>query len=158
MLTVAYCRVATEEQAAEGFSIEGQAEKLRTYAKLHDLGPLTFIDDPGLSGKDLNRPGLQQILGLADQGGIGNIVVWRLDRLSRNLGDLILLAEQFLTLGVGLHSVTENLDLSTASGRMYFNIIGTFAQFYREQLSENVKMGMSQAARDGRWTNRPKTG
>jgi hypothetical protein len=41
---------------------------------------------------------------------------------------------------------------------MYFNIIGTFAQFYREQLSENVKMGMSQAAREGRWTNRPKTG
>ena len=54
--------------------------------------------------------------------------------------------------------MTENLDLSTASGRMYFNIVGTFAQFYREQLSENVKMGMSQAAREGRWTNRPKTG
>jgi site-specific DNA recombinase len=68
------------------------------------------------------------------------------------------LAEQFLALDVGLHSVTENLDLSTANGRMYFNIIGTFAQFYREQLSENVKMGMSQAAREGRWTNRPKTG
>ena len=158
MLTVGYGRVSTEEQAAEGFSIDGQAEKLRTYARLHDLGPLTFIEDPGLSGKDLNRPGLQEILMLAREGRVANIVLWRLDRLLRNLGDLILLAEEFLSLGVGLHSVTENLDLSTASGRMYFNIIGTFAQFYREQLSENVRMGMSQAAREGRWTNRPKTG
>lgn len=65
-LTVGYGRVSTEEQAAEGFSIEGQAEKLRAYAKLHDLGPLTFIDDPGLSGKNLDRPGLQQILALAN--------------------------------------------------------------------------------------------
>ena len=59
---------------------------------------------------------------------------------------------------MGLHSVTENLDLSTATGRMYFNIIGTFAQFYREQLGENVQMGMKQAVREGKWVNRPKTG
>ena len=62
MLTIAYCRVSTEEQAAEGFSIEGQAEKLRMYATLHDLGPVTVIEDPGRSGKNLERPGLQQIL------------------------------------------------------------------------------------------------
>lgn len=45
MLTVAYCRVSTEEQAAEGFSIEGQAEKLRAYATLHDLGDLILLAD-----------------------------------------------------------------------------------------------------------------
>jgi site-specific DNA recombinase len=150
MLTVGYGRVSTEEQATQGFSIEGQAEKLRAYAKLHDLGPLTFIEDPGRSGKDVDRPGLQQILGMVDQGLVRNVVVWRLDRLSRNLGDLIVLADQFLTDGVGLHSVTENLDLSTATGRMYFNIVGTFAQFYREQLGENVRMGMTQTAREGK--------
>ena len=50
MLTVAYCRVSTEEQAAEGFSIAGQADKLRVYAELHDLGEVTVIADPGLSG------------------------------------------------------------------------------------------------------------
>ena len=59
MLTIAYCRVSTEEQAAEGFSIEGQAQKLRSYAKLHELGPVTVVEDPGRSGKDLDRPGLQ---------------------------------------------------------------------------------------------------
>jgi len=64
MLNVAYCRVSTEEQAAERFSIDGQAEKLRTYAKLHDLGPVIVIEDPGRSGKDLDRPGLQQVLAM----------------------------------------------------------------------------------------------
>ena len=78
--------------------------------------------------------------------------------MSRNLGDLILLADLVGKHDVGLHSVTENLDLSTATGRMFFNIIGTFAQFYREQLGENVRMGMQQAVREGKWINRPKTG
>lgn len=92
MLTVAYCRVSTEEQAAEGFSIDGQAEKLRAYAELHDLGAATVVADPGWSGKNLERPGLQQLLAMVEAGHVRNVLTWRLDRLSRNLGDLILLA------------------------------------------------------------------
>ncbi|HET9672679.1 MAG TPA: recombinase family protein [Actinomycetota bacterium] len=158
MLNITYCRVSTEEQAAEGFSIDGQAEKLRAYAELHDLGPVMLIEDPGRSGKNLERPGLQQLLAMVEQGRITNVLVWRLDRLSRNLGDLILLADTFGKHGVGLHSFTEKIDLSSATGRMFYNILGAFAQFYREQLAENVRLGMQQAAREGRWTNRPKMG
>ena len=158
MLNVAYCRVSTEEQAAEGFSIDGQAEKLRTYAQLHDLGPVTVIQDPGRSGKNLERPGLQQLLAMVEQGHVTNVLVWRLDRLSRSLGDLILLADALGKHGVGLHSFTEKLDLSSATGRMFYNILGAFAQFYREQLAENVRLGMHQAARQGKWVNRPKFG
>lgn len=158
MLTVAYCRVSTEEQAEEGYSIDGQADKLRMYAQLHDLGEAVVVSDPGRSGKDLDRPGLQQILAMVDQGHVSNVLVWRLDRLSRNLGDLILLADQFGRQGVALHSFTERIDLSSATGRMFYNVLGSFAQFYREQLAENVKLGLRQAARQGRWVNRPKTG
>jgi site-specific DNA recombinase len=158
MLTVAYCRVSTEEQAEEGFSIAGQAEKLRDYARLHDLGEVTVISDPGLSGKNLERPGLQQILAMGERGHLQHVLVWRLDRLSRNLGDLVLLADRFGLQGVALHSFTERIDLSTATGRMFYNVLGSFAQFYREQLVENVRMGMHQAVREGRWINRPKTG
>lgn len=158
MLTIGYCRVSTEEQADEGFSIEGQANKLRAYALLHDLGEVTVVTDPGKSGKDLNRPGLQQVLAMLEAGHVASLLIWRLDRLSRNLGHLIELSEKCLALGVSLHSLNENFDLSSATGRMYFNIIGAFAQFYREQLAENVKMGMHQAAREGKWLNRPKTG
>lgn len=158
LLTVAYCRVSTDEQAAEGFSIEGQAEKLRAYATLHDLGEVVVVSDPGLSGKNMERPGLQQLLDMVDQGHVSNVLAWRLDRLSRNLGDLILLADRFGQADVSLHSFTEKIDLSSATGRMFYNILGSFAQFYREQLSENVRMGMAQAMRQGRWCNRPPTG
>lgn len=68
------------------------------------------------------------------------------------------MADTFLKAEVGLHSFTENLDLSSATGRMYYNVLGSFAQFYREQLAENVRMGMAQAMREGRWLNRPPTG
>ena len=158
MLTVAYCRVSTDEQAAEGFSLEGQAEKLRAYANLHELGEVTVITDPGLSGKNTDRPGLQQILAMVEKGHVSNVLVWRLDRLSRNLGDLVLLADQFGVAGVGLHSFCERIDLSSATGRMFYNVLGSFAQFYREQLAENVTMGRNQAMAQGRWCNRPPTG
>jgi site-specific DNA recombinase len=158
MLTVAYCRVSTEEQAAEGFSIAGQADKLRAYAELHDLGAVTVIADPGLSGKNLERPGLQQLLHMVDEGHVVNVITWRLDRLSRNLGDLIMLADRFGQANVALHSFTDKIDLSSATARMFYNILGSFAQFYREQLAENVRMGMQQAVRQGKWVIRPKTG
>ena len=158
MLTVAYCRVSTEEQAEEGFSIEGQADKLRAYSTLRDLGEVTIITDPGRSGKDMLRPGLQQLLAAVEAGHVRHVLVWRLDRLSRNLGDLILLADKFGESGVSLHSVSENLDLSSAAGRMFYNVLGSFAQYFREQLSENVRMGNERAIKEGRWINRPKTG
>ena len=117
-----------------------------------------MIADPGLSGKNLERPGLQQLLHMVDEGHVANVLTWRLDRLSRNLSDLIMLADRFGQAGVALHSFTEKIDLSSATGRMFYNILGSFAQFYREQLAENVRMGMQQAVRQGKWVNRPKTG
>ena len=158
VLTVAYCRVSTEEQAEEGYSIEGQTDKLRSYASLHDLGQVTVITDPGISGKDLKRPGIQQLLAAVEAGHVSHVIVWRLDRLSRNLKDLILLADQFGEHGVALHSVSEQLNLASASGRMFYNILGSFAQYFRDQLSENVKMGNERAIKEGRWINRAKTG
>jgi site-specific DNA recombinase len=158
MLTLAYCRVSTEEQAEEGFSIEGQTERLRLYAQLRGLGEVTVVTDPGKSGKNMERPGLQQVLAAVEAGHVAHVIIWRLDRLSRNLSDLILLADLLGERGVALHSVTENLDLSSAAGRMFYNILGTFAQYFREQLSENVRMGTQRAAKEGKWVNRPKTG
>lgn len=158
MLTVAYCRVSTEEQAEDGFSIEGQADKLRGYSALHDLGEVVVIDDRGLSGKNTERPGLQRLLRMVEEGHVANVLIWRLDRLSRDVGDLARLADVFKEHDVKLHSFTERLDMDSATGRMFYNVLASFAQFYREQLAENVRMGMSQAVREGNWINRPKTG
>src|SRR4051812_31612516 len=120
MLTVAYVRVSTEDQAVEGFSMAGQIDKLQAYATRRDLGPVTVIEDAGLSGKNTDRPGLQRVLSMVADGHVSNVIVWRLDRLSRNLGDLVLLADTFGQAGVALHSFCERIDLSSATGRMFY--------------------------------------
>ena len=158
MLTLAYCRVSTEEQAEEGFSIEGQTDKLRAYADLHDVGEITVITDPGISGKNMMRPGLQQMLAAIEAGHATHVIVWKLDRLSRNLRDLMELRDIFEQHRVTLHSVSENLDLSSPAGRWFFSMMGGQAEYYRDALAENVRMGLDRAIKEGRWTNRPKTG
>jgi DNA invertase Pin-like site-specific DNA recombinase len=158
VLTLAYCRVSTEEQAEEGWSIEGQTDKLRAYASLHDLGEITVVSDPGLSGKNMLRPGLQQLLAAVEAGHVTHVVVWKLDRLSRNLRDLMELRDTFELRGVTLHSVSENLDLSSPSGRWFFSMMGGQAEYYRDALAENVRMGNARAHKEGRHINRPKFG
>ena len=143
MLTVAYCRVSAEEQAEEGHSIDAQADGLQSYAELHGLGVVTVIEDLGLQGHGAPRVAASPCHGRGR--AVAHVLVWRLDRLSRNLGDLILLADELGRSNVALHSFTEKLDLSTATGRMFYNILGSFAQFYRSTFSENVRMGMHQA-------------
>jgi len=158
VLNLAYCRVSTEEQAEEGWSIEGQTDKLRAYANLHDLGEITVISDPGISGKNMARPGLQQLLAAVEAGHVLHVIVWKLDRLSRSLRDMMELRDLFDKHSVTLHSVCENLDLSTPAGRWFFSMMGGQAEYYREALSENVSMGLDRAVKEGRWINRPKTG
>lgn len=142
MLTLGYCRVSTEEQAEEGFSIEGQTDKLRAYATLHDLGEITVITDPGISGKNMMRPGLQQMLAAIEAGHATHVIIWKLDRLSRNLRDLMELRDTFERHAVTLHSVSENLDLSSPAGRLFFSLMAGQAEYYRDALAENVRMGL----------------
>jgi len=99
------------------------------------------------------RAGLQQLLAAVDADHVRHVLACRLDRLSRNLGDLILLADKFGESEVSLHSVSENLDPSSAAGRMSYNVLGSFAQYFRGQLSGNVRMGNERAIKEGRWIN-----
>ena len=68
------------------------------------------------------------------------------------------LRDTFDKYGVILHSVCENLDLSSPAGRWFFSMMGGQAEYYREALSENVSMGLDRLVKEGRWPNRPKTG
>jgi len=158
VLSVGYCRVSTEEQVSEGYSLAAQAERIRAFALARDMHPVEIIEDGGLSGKDLNRPGIQRVMRLIEERAISNVIAWKYDRVTRNLRDLTRLVESCEEAGVGLLSVTEDIDLTSPTGRMHLNILGTFAQFYREQLAENVRMGLEQSVRQGRHVNRPKFG
>ena len=156
-LTVAYVRVSTEDQVE--YSPDAQANRCRDYSRQLDLGPVTVITDEAYSGKNLDRPGMARLIGLIEADEVAHVVVWRLDRLSRDTGDLGGLVKLFGRHCVTLDSVSEGrVDLTTAAGRMQVGVHGVFAQFYREHIVENVKMGMEQAVRKGRWLNRAPTG
>ena len=156
-LTVIYVRVSTEDQA--DYSPDAQEARCKAYGRQFDLGPVVVISDPGFSASTLDRPGMQELLKLVEAERVSHVIVWRLDRLSRDTGDQSYLVRLFTSHGVRLHSVNDGIiDLNTASGRLHVGFHGVLAQYYREQLVENVKMGMEQAVRKGRWLNRAPTG
>jgi len=155
--TLAYVRVSTEDQVE--FSPDAQAKRCRDLARLRDLGPVTVLADEGWSGKNLERPAMRELLSLIEAGEVGHLLIWRWDRLSRDQGDFSGLVKLFGEHGVIVHSVNEgDLDLGSASGKMQVGVTGVFAQYYRDQIVENTKMGQQQAAERGRWQNHPPTG
>ena len=155
--TLAYVRVSTEDQVE--FSPDAQVKRCRDLARLRDLGPVTVLADEGWSGKNLERPAMRELLALVESGEVEHLLIWRWDRLSRDQGDFSRLVKLFGSNGVTVHSVNEGeLDLASASGKMQIGVTGVFAQYYRDQIVENTKMGQRQAAERGRWQNHPPTG
>ncbi|MGC2486479.1 MAG: recombinase family protein [Acidimicrobiales bacterium] len=157
MTTVAYVRVSTEDQVE--FSPDAQAKRCRDLARLRDLGAVTVLADEGWSGKNLERPAMRELLDMVRADRVSDLVIWRWDRLSRDQGDFSRLVKLFEHHHVKVHSVNEgDLDLASASGRMQIGVHGVFAQYYRDQIVENTRMGQRQAAERGRWLNRAPTG
>ena len=155
--TVIYVRVSTEDQV--DFSPDAQEKRCRELAKQRGLSGVEVLADEGCSGKNLDRPAMQQLLAGVGEGRVRHVVIWSLDRLSRDQGDFDTLVKLFNLHEVRVHSVNEgDLDLGTASGRLQVGIHGVFAQYQREHIVENVHMGMRQAAEQGRWQNRAPTG
>jgi site-specific DNA recombinase len=146
-----YVRVSTEEQAAHGFSIAGQIERLEAYALSQRWQVLPPYVDDGYSGKDLNRPAMQRLLADAKQKKFDLLLVFKIDRISRNVGDLIKLGEHLNSIGVGLRSATEPFDTTNSSGKLLFNMLGSFAQFERELIGERTRLGLRRRKREGKW-------
>jgi site-specific DNA recombinase len=145
-----YERVSSEEQAREGFSLQVQSEKNVAYIKSQE--GWEFIEsyiDPGKSGKNLKRPDMQRLIHDINSGLINAVVVHKLDRLTRNVGDLHYLLSLFDAKGVKLVSISENIDTSTAMGRMFVFMLGILAQWYRENLSEEVIKGQTKRTENG---------
>ena len=145
MPTGVYIRVSTEDQATEGFSINAQKEKLTKYAEINDWQILDYYIDDGISGKNIkDRPEITRMLNDIKKRKIKNVLVYKLDRLTRSLLNLMELINLFETYDCSLNSHTEKLDTSNAVGRMFVKILGTFAEFERENLAERVIFGYEQ--------------
>lgn len=154
MKTAVYIRVSTEEQAKEGFSIHAQKEKLTSYCKINDWDIWDYYIDDGISGKNIvDRPEISRLLSDVKKGSVQNVLIYKLDRLTRSVKDLISLIELFEQRNCNFSSVTEKLDTSNAVGRMFIKIIGIFAEFERENLAERVSLGYEQKTREGNYTN-----
>ena len=145
-----YVRVSTEEQAQEGFSIRGQIEKLKAYALLKDWDIFDIYNDEGISGKNIvDRPDINRLIDDIESGKVNNVLVFKVDRLTRNTRNLLELVELFEEYNCAFNSLTESIDTDTPSGRMFLKIIGIFAEFERENLVSRLKLGFERKAKEG---------
>lgn len=148
MKVAAYLRVSTDEQAEKGNSLTEQRERLEAYAKVMGWDtPIFYIDD-GYSAGSLKRPNLQKLLKDVEHKKVSVIITTKLDRLSRNLLDLLQLIKFMESNDCNYVSATESFDTSTAAGRMVLHLLGVFAEFERGRTSERVKDNMSSLARN----------
>ncbi len=110
-----------------------------------------FIEQ--MSGAVTDRPELMAALGFARSGD--TLVVWKLDRLARSIKQLIDTAENLRSQNIGLRSLTEALDTTTAQGRLVFHMFGALAEFERCLIRERTRAGLSAAKKSGRTGGRP---
>jgi DNA invertase Pin-like site-specific DNA recombinase len=106
-----------------------------------------ICDENGFGGR-WNRPEFQHMLSHLNKGDV--VTVWKLDRLSRSLKDLLAIMERLDKLGVGFRSLTEAIDTTTPAGRMIKHVVGAFAQLEREMIWQRTSAGMDIARREGR--------
>ena len=140
-----YTRVSTEDQAKEGFSLDAQLDKLRSYCKARDwIIAGEYIDD-GYSGRNVKRPAYTRMMQEMDKWDA--ILVIKMDRIHRNSKNFMLMMEDLKKHGKEFVSMTESLDTSTAMGRFVMDIIQRIAQLESEQIGERVYIGMEQKAR-----------
>lgn len=149
-IAVGYTRVSTDEQAASGYGLVAQEERIRAYAKAMSIDLAEVVADDGYSGAALDRPGLVALLERIQAGEVATVVIAKLDRLSRSLRNLLnLYADEFEKNGVALVSVAEQFDTSTSSGRLFFQMVGSFAEFERNVITERTSGGRKEKARKG---------
>lgn len=134
-MKVGYARVSTQDQ-----KWELQTNELEKY------GCEKIFKEKKSAVKD--RPELDKLLNHLRSGDV--VVVWKLDRLGRSLRHLIDLVAQFREMEVDFVSLSDNIDTTTAQGRLIFNIFASFAEFERELISERTKAGLKAAREKGR--------
>ena len=145
-----YARVSTFDQEPEN-----QLQELRRYAVARGWQSTEFVDR-GVSGAKDSRPALDTLVRDAKRRRFDTLVVWRLDRLGRNLRHLILLLEELQALGVAFVSLSEGIDATTPTGKLQLHILGAIAEFERARIAERVRAGLQRARAQGTRLGRPR--
>jgi DNA invertase Pin-like site-specific DNA recombinase len=137
-MNIGYARVSTDEQHTEN-----QIEQLAKAG----CDPKHIYKETA-SGGTWDRPQLHKALDHLRDGDV--LVVWKLDRLSRSLSDLLRILERIDKAGASFKSLTETIDTSGPCGRLMMNMLGAFSQFEREIIKERTKLGSKRARANGR--------
>jgi len=149
-LAAIYVRVSTQDQAQHGFSLDAQQESLINYAKALGYEIYKIYRDEGKSGKDMkHRSEMMQMLRDAEGKKFSAIFIYKLDRFSRSLKDLILTIDQLKEWGIDFISLQDKIETASASGKLMFQIIGAFAEFERNLIGDRTKFGMERKAKEG---------
>ena len=139
----------------KGESIGNQVELCRAYIAAHEgpeaLAHLAVYEDEGFSGGNLNRPAFQAMMKAAREKRIRAVIVYRLDRISRNISDFAALIGTLSQLGVAFISIREQFDTGTPMGRAMMYIASVFSQLERETIAERIRDNMHELAKTGRW-------
>jgi site-specific DNA recombinase len=146
-----YLRISTDEER-QPFSLDAQQERLASYVAVQAGWVLARSYRDRMSGKRLDRPGLQQALHDARTGRYDLLLVFKVDRLARSVSGLAKVLEELDGAGVAFRSASEPFDTTTAAGRMMVQMLGVFAEFEREMIVERTRMGLARKAAKGEWT------
>ena len=152
MRAVTYSRVSTSGQ-----EISNQTNILREVAKMKGLTIVKEYTDDGISGakgRD-QRKGFDNLLKDATRKEFDVILVWSVDRLGRNLQDLISFLNEIHSLGCDLFIHQSSIDTTTPTGKMMFGILSVFADFERSMITQRTRAGMERAKREGKKIGRP---
>ena len=147
---VGYLRVSTDGQAESGLGLEAQRHQLEQYAALYGLELGEVVVDAGYSARSLERPGIRRVLELLESGQGGGVIVSKLDRLTRSVRDMGSLVERYFADGrLRLVSVGEQVDTSTAAGRLVLNVLTSVAEWERETIGERTRAALAAKRRRG---------
>jgi len=158
MRAALYLRASTLKQTEEGYSLEYQKDKLISYADLKDWTIVEEYEDAGESGRTTKRPAFNRMVEDAQKNQFDTVLVYKLDRFSRSLQDLLNVINILEKHNVAVWSVTQSYDDSTPEGRLMRNMLGSFAQFESEMIGARVKDGMARRAKEGEWSTAPPYG
>ena len=147
-----YARVST----LNGQDPEMQLAELREYASRRGWSITREYVDQGVSGSKESRPELNQLMADAHRRKFDAVLVWKIDRFGRSLKHLVNALADLCAYGVAFISFRDNLDLSTPSGRLMFQIIGAMAEFERSLIQERVRAGLRNARAKGKKFGRPR--
>ena len=147
-----YARVSTSNNGQDPTM---HTRELEDYCQRRDWQVAGCYVDNGISGSKESRPELDKLMADAHQRRFDAVLVWKLDRFGRSLRHLVNALAELEALGVAFVSLRDNLDLSTPSGRLMFQIIGAMAEFERSLIVERVKAGMRNARTKGKRIGRP---